>query len=283
MTKDQICIVIPIYKEKLNDFEVQSVGQCIKTLSDYVIHFICSDKLDLDFYKLRFPEIEHYIFFDSKYFQDVTGYNCLMLSPEFYKAFKKFNYMLIYQTDCFVFRDELLLWANKGYDYTGGIWFDNYHDDPSFGAKIWHAGNGGLSLRKVNKMILILTSKKPLKSLSELIKEKKQLENKRKINLLRKLSLLTNSFLGYKNNFNYFASTYNINEDVFFMEACLIFKKITTPKVEEALSFSWDKHPQFLHETYGLIPFACHAWFRDDGHYKGNREFWLDIISKNNE
>ena len=30
--------------------------------------------------------------------------------------------MLIYQLDAYVFKDELLNWANKGYDYIGAPW-----------------------------------------------------------------------------------------------------------------------------------------------------------------
>ena len=281
MNKSQICIIIPIYKEILNDFEIQSVEQCIKVLSDYTIHFVCPEVLNMNFYKTKFSEIENFVFFDEKYFKDVSGYNRLMLCADFYKTFKKFDFMLIYQTDCFVFRDELLAWAMKGFDYIGGVWFDNYHDNPYLGANIWHAGNGGLSLRKTAKMISLLSSKKPLKSLKQLILEKKQLKNTGTINLFKRLMLLPNWLLGYKNNLNYLATKYTLNEDVFYMEACLLYQVLKTPKVEDALGFSWDRNPAFLFDKLGYIPFACHAWFREDAHYKGNRKFWLNQISRN--
>ena len=152
MIKKNICIVIPIYKEALNDFEVQSVVQCIKVLSDYTICIVYPKGLNIDFYKTKFVEIEQYVHFDTYYFKNLKGYNQLLLNVHFYKSFKNFDYILIYQTDSYVFRDELLAWAKKGYDYIGGIWFKDYHVSPLKGAKVWFAGNGGLSLRKIGSL-----------------------------------------------------------------------------------------------------------------------------------
>jgi len=42
-----------------------------------------------------------------------------MMSPAFYDAFKAFDYILIYQLDAFVFRDELEYFCSLGYDYIG--------------------------------------------------------------------------------------------------------------------------------------------------------------------
>jgi hypothetical protein len=87
MNKNEICVVIPIYKEILNEFEVQSVMQCINILSDYSIHFVCSSELNIDFYKENFLEIKNFTYFENSYFSDLAGYNRLMLSVGFYKAF----------------------------------------------------------------------------------------------------------------------------------------------------------------------------------------------------
>ena len=42
-----------------------------------------------------------------------------MVSPLFYLNFKKYRYLLIYQLDALVFRDELLEWCSKEIDYIG--------------------------------------------------------------------------------------------------------------------------------------------------------------------
>lgn len=278
MNKKEICIVIPIYKEALNSFEIQSIEQCIKILSDYSIHFICPKGLNVIFYKVKFPEINNYCFFDENYFKDLKGYNRLMLSDSFYKVFIKYSYMLVYQTDCYVFRDELLDWSIRGYDYIGGVWFDGFVGDPSLGAKLWHAGNGGLSLRNIKTMIRLLSSKKPLKNFKQLVVEKKKIYKIDKFNFLKELFLLPLNFIGYKNNFNYQVKKFDGNEDVYFMEVYSQYNVLEIPKVEEVLSFSWDRHPAFLYKKLNKLPFACHAWYREDAPYEGNKTFWFQQI-----
>ena len=278
MDKIKICIVIPIYKETLSKFEIQSIEQCMKVLSDYSIYFACPEGLNMDFYRKNFKEVNNYTFFDKNYFETLDGYSRLMLSTHFYKKFVNYDYMLLYQTDCYVFRDELLDWVNKKYDYIGGVWFDDYHGNPNKGANMWHAGNGGLSLRKIHKIISVLSSRQPLKNYRQLLNEKKQLKNWNFLKLLKWYLVLPLKLLGYKNSFKYLADNYTLNEDAFFMEACLLHHKISTPKISEATGFSWDKYPKFLFDTLGVLPFGCHAWFRDDLYYEGNKEFWLQHI-----
>jgi len=275
--KSDICILIPIYKEILNDFEIKSVEQCVKVLSDYTIHFICPKELNTDFYKENFSGIVDFTYFDKYYFKDLAGYNCLMLSAGFYKAFDKYKYMLVYQTDCYVFEDKLLEWATKDYDYIGGIWFDDYHGNPEQGARMWYPGNGGLSLRKINTMIKLLSSKRPLRGIKVLIGDMKK-NNSSRISTLKWCLSLPWLLLGYQNNFRFLAKQYTVNEDVFFMEANLIYNRINAPVVEEAVYFSWDKSPRYLYNQYKKLPFACHAWFREDSGYDGNFQFWSKYI-----
>lgn len=280
MHKNEVCVVIPIYKEILNEFEVQSVLQCIKVLSDYSIHFVCPKGLDIGFYKENFSEIRNFTYFEKNYFENLSGYNRLMLSVGFYKAFDKYQYMLVYQTDCYVFRDELMDWANKGYDYIGGVWFDDYHGSPKLGAKIWHPGNGGFSLRKINTISKILSSSSyPLKSLKQLsLENKTNLALNKEIYLKRIIKTLLD-FISRKNSLKYYVANTKENEDVLFMELSLKYKKLTVPSVSESIGFSWDRLPLFLYNKLGRLPFGCHAWYREDHCYEGNKDFWLKYIA----
>ncbi|GAA6764465.1 DUF5672 family protein [Flavobacterium johnsoniae] len=278
MGKEEICIVIPIFKEELNVYEIKSVKQCISILSDYSIYFIHPHGLNLDFYKTKFPDIELFMDLDKSYFKGIVGYNKLMLNVSFYKIFKKYKYMLIYHTDCYVFRDELLDWAKKKYDYIGGIWFEGFVSDPYLGAKIWKAGNGGFSLRKIDSFIKILSSKKPIKYFSELFKEKKKFLKINRLQFIKQLVFLPLNMLGYKNNYSYYARNYKLNEDFFFVEAFENNKSFKIPSVKDALFFSWDRHPSYLYQNLNSIPFGCHAWFRDDVPYEQNKDFWLNKI-----
>jgi hypothetical protein len=280
MDRKEICIVIPIYKETLNDFEFQSVAQCVKVLSDYTIYFVCPKELNIDFYEQNFPRIKNFIFFDKVFFENIKGYNRLMLTADFYKSFVSFEYMLVYQTDCYVFTDELLDWASKGYDYIGGVWFDGFIGNPLQGAKIWHPGNGGFSLRKIDTLIKLFSlSYRPLKSLKQLAEENKMNGSFGMKYFLKSLFQVPYKFLRRKNYVKYYATNFKENEDLLFMELNVKYNKINVPLVHEVLGFAWDREPSFLFNKLGHLPFGCHAWYRDDFPYEGNNDFWSKHIS----
>lgn len=128
MLKPRI-IIIPVYKSKTIRSEIASFNQCLKILFKHPICIITYKGLDTSFYtdlmvtaKVNF-QIEY---FAKKYFENLAGYNRLMLSLDFYKRFEDFEYMLIYQLDSWVFMDELDYWCSKEYDYIGAPWFENF-------------------------------------------------------------------------------------------------------------------------------------------------------------
>lgn len=85
----------------------------------------------------------NYIPFDDKWFESVSTYSVFMLTKEFYEKFTSYEFLLIYQLDAWVFRNELEYWCAQGYDYLGAPWFK---DATTMYSK---AGNGGFSLRNV--------------------------------------------------------------------------------------------------------------------------------------
>jgi len=191
-----------------------------------------------------------------------------------------YRYMLIHQTDCYVFKDELLDWASKGYDYIGGIWFEGFIGNPYLDAILWYPGNGGFSIRKVKSFVRLLSSKKPIKSIKQLVIEKKRTYKKGKVVFFKEFLMLPFNIFGYQNNYKYLAEKHSLNEDVFFIEVHRKHKVLKIPTVEDVLLFSWDRCPAFLYEKLGALPFACHAWFREDFPYNGNNEFWSEKIKK---
>jgi hypothetical protein len=69
--------------------------------------------------------------------------------------------MLIYQLDAWVFKDDLMKWCNKGYDYIGAPWFEDFGSYEK-GKKLWRVGNGGFSLRKIKYFCKVLSWKWPV-------------------------------------------------------------------------------------------------------------------------
>ena len=112
-------IVIPVYKQVTDEQETQSLLQCLKILHPYPIVFVCPQNLDTSYYitfcvKNAKSEFS-FITFDDYYFQSIPGYCRLLLSAKFFSKFRQFDYMLLYQLDAWVFRDELMEWCNKNF------------------------------------------------------------------------------------------------------------------------------------------------------------------------
>ncbi|MFT6881107.1 MAG: hypothetical protein ACI9QN_000835 [Arcticibacterium sp.] len=227
-------ILIPIYKTSISGNELKSLNQCRKVLGIHSKTFIHPEGLDLTFYKESFPEIK-FKAFDSTFFNGIAGYNRLLLSPIFYKSFDA-DYILIYQLDAWVFRDELLEWCTKGYDYVGapnaekGSGNNSCHDN-LLGNNVL---NGGLSLR--NTKACLRAAK-----VHELIFKKR--------------------FMG--NEDTYFSACY---ARFFFVRFLL-----KLPCYEIALKFAIEKNPREAFNTSkNALPFGCHAYEKYD------YQFWKE-------
>lgn len=147
MTNQQeVKIVVPIYREKLTSNEKISLLQCKRILYQYPICVIKPADVVLDAEEMQGIEIKE---FDKVWFQSVQTYNALMLTTQFYEQFNDCKYILIYQLDAFVFRDELHTFCSLGYDYIGAPWLYGQFAYVNGAGGYYYVGNGGLSLRKV--------------------------------------------------------------------------------------------------------------------------------------
>lgn len=250
-----VTIIIPIYKVNLSETEQMSLNQCVKVLGDFDIVFVQPEKLDSS--AINFGGKIKSELFPNHYFETVYGYNRLMLSDEFYQRFLDFKYMLIYQLDAFVFRNELTVWCDKGYDYIGAPWIAS----PStilnktlrfFDSKrkkerqkiFFKVGNGGFSLRNISKSHKIAKEMK-IEIEANLKRDKKD---------------------------------FYIMEDVFWS---IIVPKhypdFSIPEYQEALGFAMDRKPDLaLKLNKNVLPFGCH------GIDKPKVEiFWKDILTSN--
>jgi hypothetical protein len=268
---NKAAVIIPAYLESLNQFEIASLIQCNSILNRYPKILICERDLNIDIYKKHVPEIT-FEFFNKEYFKTVDGYNRLLLSNEFYGRFKDFEYILIYQLDAWVFRDELDYWCQKGYDYIGSPWFENYGSYEN-GDKLWTIGNGGFSLRRVHSFLERFYYKKPLFKISGL-----KVIHPEKKTLIGKLFRIFNIYLirfGMKNTINRYTQNFKCGEDTFWSVILLKSKKpLRIPECEEAIYFSFERSPGYLYELTGnRLPFGCHAW----GKHNFNK-FWNKFI-----
>ncbi|AMS26257.1 hypothetical protein AEM51_03710 [Bacteroidetes bacterium UKL13-3] len=207
-------------------------------------------------------------YFKKTYFENIKGYNKLMIAPSFYKAFKMYTFILIYQLDAFVFRDELKDWCNKGYSYIGAPWIVKKNGLLEFD----DTGNGGLSLRKVRDHIKALHSFSYIVSPKKLVKE--YFQPKRSFKAYLQLSFKLVKQLISINNTYYLLNDYKFHEDYFWCKVVAKnFNWFKVPKAEEALKFSFELEPSYLfHLNNDQLPFGCHAW------EKYEPDFWISYI-----
>lgn len=262
MRKKDIVVVVPVYCSCLSEDEYMALEQCVSILSEYSIVIIKPEDLDVAHIIYRYPLIK-VVDFPKQCFTSLRAYNKLVLDKNFYLRFQEYQYMLIYQLDAYVFKDELLLWANKGYDYIGAPWLPLQRSKLKCWGRIkirlkyaiytifdddrrkidmyynYQVGNGGFSLRKINKMIEI----------THFYKEK------------------IDSYLDDNKPF--------YPEDLFLLLELDSRKcRLRKPGFKEALKFSIEENPAWgYHYNHGVLPFGCHDWNHAD--YSA---FWTPII-----
>jgi hypothetical protein len=254
MQKNIVTVVVPIYKTNLSETEKMSFKQCLKVLGNYNIVFAQPENLDTSsLTKSNNIKVEY---FPEKYFKSVFGYNSLLLSKEFYQRFLSSKYILIYQLDAFVFRDDLQFWCNKNYDYIGAPWIASPNTFVKKALSIFDSkkkkerskiffkvGNGGLSLRNTEKCFKISSE------LSEEIALNLQRDN----------------------------DDFYIMEDVFWsITVPTYYPDFKIPDYKEALNFAMDRKPHLaLKLNNNLLPFGCHGFEKPKV-----KEFWEEILKE---
>ena len=240
LNTNKVVIVVPTHKNVFNVFEIIAIRQLFCVLGKYDITFVIPESLNFSVpiegaVKYRTER------FDDSFFHTERDYNRLCLTPEFYRRFSNYEYMLIYQTDAFVFEDRLEEFIQYGFDYIGAC--ISSEDWPFSEIKV---GNGGLSLRKVSSIVNVLKNK------ANLIKEIKK--------------YATGNVLGDV------LST----EDLFFAyckDKRMINLEFASTKIASQFSVEYDVCDQYA-KLKDELPFGCHRWYME------NFDVWWPIIGE---
>lgn len=254
--KKKVKIVVPVYTPTVTGRAERSLKRTIEVLGRYPITLLTPENLDVTMLVKEFPGVD-ITRVSSEWLGNngIAGYNQMMLSREFYEMFADYEYILICQTDAWIFRDELEQWCDAGYDYVAAPWPKRKIYDKPF-IRHWlklrrflfksdkrilrqqgfnKVGNGGLSLRRVEAFINICNS---YADVIEIFKNKRGTL---------------------------------FNEDWFWS---IIPRELNYPTIDVALGFSFDIRPQICYElSGGKLPFGCHGWYK-----KRNIGFWKPII-----
>ena len=237
MLNYEVIIIIPLYKETLEWYEELSLQRNISILKNHPIAFIAPDGLQAKCMS-DYPNIP-VIRFPATYFQSIDSYSKMMLSPDFYKTFFHYKYMLICQTDALVFSDSLLSFCQMNYDYWGAPW-------PSFvcavvdntGKRAYlRVGNGGFSLRNIHACY----------------------------------NLLINNAAFVANN--------PLPEDQIFAYLGKYCEDFRVAPLGKAYYFSGEWCIDKSLKRIGALPFGCHSWYRfsKDSYLKIFSQIGFDI------
>lgn len=287
-------VVIPVYKAECTTIEEASFRQCLSVLTDYDICLITFKELDLSFYSdesLKIGKRLHIEYFNKSYFTSVAGYNRLCLTKGFYERFvHQYEYILIYQLDAWVFRNEVQYWCDKKYDYIGAPWFKAINargEAPVYSKEFDGVGNGGLTLRRIEYCINILSYNQFYPYLKpdflwKMLWHHHRIQNGYNVTVALVLTLLKTAIkaFGIHNNLYWFLHKKHkqpINEDyVFSLWAIHSYLKEppSIPAALEAALFSFEVHPSYLfYELNRKLPFGCHAFEKWE-----YNDFWKDYI-----
>lgn len=262
ITEKDVAIIIPLpNKTSFSEAEKISVQHLITFLGKYDKYFVIAENfksqhIELDgFQAKRFPD---------KFFGSILAHNKLLTNKLFYKAFSKYKYILMYHLDSLVFSDKLLYWCEKDFDCIAPPWLKA--DSPWLDKS--GVGNGGFSLRKVESMIKLYSSKKYWHPPA--VMAKKSAEKVKSIGwLIYPFAWLTFKIRWF-NNINLHLKKYLLQkwsaEDRFIaVHGNHYYPELKIASVDEALKFAFEKNPK---ESFLLndeeMPFGCHAYERYD-------------------
>ncbi|WP_276089386.1 DUF5672 family protein [Pedobacter sp. JY14-1] len=252
-----VAVVVPLYKSKLTATEEISLNQCFRILSDHDIIAVKPHHLDL----VNHADFTDVISFENSFFASISGYNKLMLSSEFYGKFLNYQYILIYQPDAYVFKDELIKWCSMGYDYIGAPWLRET-PYPDLVKKI--------KSRIVNYIHVYRNIKQPHSSLPT----DKQLENRVGNGglSLRNTNKFYNICLTHQDEIQKYVQEihHRFNEDVFWsLEVNRKQRRLRIPDYRKAVYFAMETQLDHAFQiTKGQLPFGCHAWDRYPEYWK---------------
>ncbi len=259
---NKVVVVVFLHSETPTSLELISFKQAYKILSKHSIFVICPDSIDTKNYDSVINNIR-YIKIPGHWQDSIQSYNKLKLSRFLYQIFADYEFLLTYELDAFVFKDELLDWCDKGFDFIGAPWFKGL-SDPTIPYEFLGVGNSGFSLRRISRMREILKRNYlPKPTLKDFVR----LEFKK----------ICRYYYGSVKNLgreNYTIQKYvSTPEDLFIYEYGMKYE-IAIPKPDIAMQFSFEVNPSLLYSMNMMnLPFGCHAWARYE------LEFWKSVLA----
>jgi hypothetical protein len=269
--RDLAVILIIAHKAELTGAELESLRQCYKVLGNFPIQLVCPEGLDVSAYK-QVNKNAQITFIDPVWQSTYRNFNLLKMDKLLYRMFSKYEYILFYELDAWVFKDELQSWCEKGYDYIGAPWFEG--EPPTESSAMMWARNGGFSLRKVSTLLRIAKRIDRVKKFRKFWYSSKLQAAVRFEKLLSaygpRLKIVNSTELP-----KILYDCYELHEDHYWADiVASVFADFHIAPVEEAIQFSFEVNPALLYKmNHHTLPFGCHAWEKYDP------AFWKEFIA----
>ena len=217
--------------------------------------------------------------FPRRFFGSAIAHGSLVMSPRFYEAFAEYEYMLLYHLDALVFRDELLEWCSRDFDFIGAPWFQIVAPGKFSEELSANGAQGGFSLRRVRAFLEIVRSRRPSVAPAEYWRRITSGQS-----LIGKAALIPRwavKQIPMLNSPQWEQRRYwHDCEDLFLVERGRdYYPAFRVATAEEALPFAFDVNPEICFELNGRrMPFGAHGWLKPH-----RRAFWEPYLIRDAE
>lgn len=261
---------------------------CVRHLGRYPIRLILPVEIDDAFYEQAFPALAKVKI--PNFLLSWKGYNHFKISPEFYRRFSDFEFLLTVEPDVYVFRDELAFWCSQGYDYIGAPWFHRAaaHEPP----RLKRVGNSGFSLRRRKAFQDWFVHQERTELLKAELKQHgfwavagNYFQIVARLRQVKGDPQLVRDLIGNGENVQedgfWCGNTWEEFKDsirdlrvLFLLYLPWLWWRLRKPSPRKASRFSFEVNPSYLYRlNRKRLPFGCHAWM------KWEPEFWSRYIT----
>jgi hypothetical protein len=226
-------VVVPVYRERPEPFEVLSLTQLNQRLGKHPIELIAPNGLELAPYRRLLGNRRHH-YFSPSFFKaranSRASYSALLARDVFYGSFSHFEHILIHQTDAFVFEDQFDDWTRRDFDYIGSPHWAEWGARKDLG--MIGVGNGGFSLRRVEAFRRVLLDARRVRNRLQVARRG---SHARALRRARRGELVEDYYWGH-------------------------FAPIKVAPINEAVTFAFEMGLERMAEAYReVVPFGCHA------------------------
>lgn len=237
------CIITPIYKETPDPIEQLSLQRLHNVIGElnYDVYFVTYQGLNINEYIKLYPNAK-ISYFDKYFFQSTATYSQLCFNYDFYNTYNEYDYMFIYQTDCYLINDNFHTYTTFDYDYIGAPIFSTDCGWPTVkevnGKRVYTPviGNGGFSMRKISTFIELTDPNGEF----------------------RQTVQLTDEHIKHL-----------LWEDLFICVELPKYYDIRIAPLKVGFSFAWDMSVDVIYNLWNIhtLPMCIHAWDK-------NIRFW---------